>query len=183
VPTLRDVATSGPWLHDGSAATLDAAVAAHRGMSLGATDMTNLVAFLGQVGSEEVTASVNLPSGTTSCAAENATCTLPAGTPATVYFGSGSSWAVKSGVTGSIACNNATFGDPISGTTKACRYAAMTKCASENGTCTVPAGSKATVLYGASGKFHARGGVTGSVACNNATFADPIYGTAKACWR
>ena len=49
--------------------------------------------------------------------------------------------------------------------------------------CAVPAGSKATVLYGAAGKFHARGGVTGSVACNNATFTDPIYGTAKACWR
>ncbi|MFO1272396.1 MAG: AbfB domain-containing protein [Rubrivivax sp.] len=183
VPTLRDVATSGPWLHDGSAATLDAAVAAHRGMSLGSTDMGNLVAYLTQIGGEEVTATVNLPSGTTSCASENGTCTLPAGTPATVYYGSGSSWAVKSGVTGSIACNNTTFGDPISGTGKACRYLAMTKCASENGTCAVPAGSKATVLYGAAGKFHARGGVTGSVACNNATFTDPIYGTAKACWR
>ncbi len=183
VPTLRDVATSGPWLHDGSAATLDAAIAAHRGSGLGTTDMANLVAYLNQVGSEEVTATVNLPGGTTSCASENRTCTLPSGTPATVYYGSGSSWAVKSGVAGSIACSNTTFGDPIAGTSKSCRYLAMTRCASENGTCNVPAGGKATVLYGAAGKFHARGGVTGSVACNNATFADPIVGTAKACWR
>jgi hypothetical protein len=100
-----------------------------------------------------------------------------------VYYGAGSNWAVRSGVTGSIACNNATFGDPIRATRKACRYQPMTRCASENGTCGVPAGTKATVLYGANGRFHARGGVTGSLACNNATFGDPVFGTGKACWR
>jgi YVTN family beta-propeller protein len=183
VPTLRDVATSGPWLHDGSAVTLEAAIAAHRGTNLASAELSNLAAYLREIGSEEVTATVNLPSGTTSCASENRTCTLPSGTPATVYYGAGSNWAVRSGVTGSIACNNATFGDPIRATRKACRYQPMTRCASENGTCGVPAGTKATVLYGANGRFHARGGVTGSLACNNATFGDPVFGTGKACWR
>lgn len=181
VPTLRDVVSTGPWLHDGSATTLDAAVKAHRGMSLGSTDLGNLVAYLQQIGSEEVTATVTLPGTTTSCASENGTCTLPADTPATVYYGTGSTWAVKSGVTGSIACNNASFGDPLPGSGKACRYVAMTKCASENGTCSLPA--KATVLYGANGRFFAKGGLTTSVACNNASFGDPVPGTGKACWR
>ena len=47
----------------------------------------------------------------------------------------------------------------------------------------MPAGSTAVVYYGANGKFNARGGATGNVACNNATFGDPIPGTVKACWR
>jgi hypothetical protein len=126
---------------------------------------------------------VTLPGSTTACASNGGTCTLPAGTPATVYYGTGSNWAVRGGVTGSIACNTASFGDPAPGSTKSCRYVAMTKCASENGSCTVPAGTKATVYYGASGRFFARGGSTGTVACNNASFGDPIVGTGKACWR
>lgn len=183
VPTLRDLAGTGPWLHDGSAATLQAAISAHRGVSLGSTDLANLAAFLAEIGSEETTSTVTLPASTTACASNGDTCTLPAGTPATVYYGTGSNWAVRGGVTGSIACSTASFGDPAPGSTKSCRYVAMTKCASENGSCTVPAGSKATVYFGASGRFFARGGSTGTVACNNATFGDPIVGTAKACWR
>jgi YVTN family beta-propeller protein len=183
VPTLRDVAGTGPWLHDGSATTLPAAIGAHRGVSLGATDLANLAAYLAEIGSEEATATVNLPSGTTSCASQGGTCTLPAGTPARVFYGAGSTWAVRAGVVGSLACNVATFGDPAPGVTKACRYLAATRCASENGSCSVPTGTTATVYYGANGRFFARGGSSGSVACNNATFGDPIAGTAKACWR
>jgi YVTN family beta-propeller protein len=58
VPTLRDVWTTGPYLHDGSAATLADAVSAHNSASLNgavinSTDMSNLVAYLSQIGSEE----------------------------------------------------------------------------------------------------------------------------------
>jgi hypothetical protein len=39
------------------------------------------------------------------------------------------------------------------------------------------------VLYGTSGRYIGRvvpGGP--AVACNNATFSDPLFGSAKACW-
>ncbi len=127
-------------------------------------------------------ATVSLPASTTSCAGEGRTCTLPSGTLATVYYGAGSAWTSRSAVAGSIACTNANFGDPVPGTVKACRYVAMTRCAAENGNCVVPVGTTPTLYYGANGRFHARAAVTGTLACNNAAFGDPIPGTAKACW-
>jgi len=48
-PTLRGLWANAPYLHDGSATTLADAVAAHSGVTLSATDMTNLVAFLRQL--------------------------------------------------------------------------------------------------------------------------------------
>lgn len=53
VPTLRDAWRTGPYLHDGSAPTLEAAVAAHQGVSLGSDDMAALVAYLREIGSDE----------------------------------------------------------------------------------------------------------------------------------
>lgn len=58
VPTLRDVWSTGPYLHDGSAATLADAVTAHNSASLNGgvlngADLGNLVAYLSQIGSEE----------------------------------------------------------------------------------------------------------------------------------
>ncbi len=53
VPTLRDVWATAPYLHDGSAATLGAAVRAHNGVSLTDGDLANLVAYLQQIGAEE----------------------------------------------------------------------------------------------------------------------------------
>jgi hypothetical protein len=61
IPTLRDVWGSGPYLHDGSAATLDEAVLAHDGVNLNATDLTRVVSYLREIGSEEAGAP---PSGT-----------------------------------------------------------------------------------------------------------------------
>ena len=58
-----------------------------------------------------------------SCAAENATCTLPAGATATVYFNALGRAKVVSGLTGAVSCSNATFGDPYMMQTKACSYA------------------------------------------------------------
>ena len=55
-PTLRGVWATAPYLHDGSAPTLGAAVAAHSGVSLSATDLGNLVAYVEQIGGQEITA-------------------------------------------------------------------------------------------------------------------------------
>lgn len=55
----------------------------------------------------------------TLCAQENGTCTFT-GTM-TVRYGANTSWFYRV-ATNSIACNNATFGDPIRGTAKACYY-------------------------------------------------------------
>jgi YVTN family beta-propeller protein len=53
VPTLRDVWATAPYLHDGSAATLEAAVTAHTGLGISAGDASRLAAYLREVGSDE----------------------------------------------------------------------------------------------------------------------------------
>jgi YVTN family beta-propeller protein len=58
VPTLRDVWETGPYLHDGSAATLTEAVTRHSGISVPAGDLPNLVSFLEQIGGDEAEAPV-----------------------------------------------------------------------------------------------------------------------------
>lgn len=109
--------------------------------------------------------------------------------PPYLFQGTGK-YATKSGVTGSVGCNNATFGDPLPGTVKSCSYVATTStakpsdavsCATENALCALPSGAVATVYYGASGEFTSKTGLDGNVACNNATFGDPIFGSAKHC--
>ncbi len=49
-PTLRGAWRSAPYLHDGSAASLADAVAAHDSLTIGAGDMQKLVAYLEQIG-------------------------------------------------------------------------------------------------------------------------------------
>jgi hypothetical protein len=61
------------------------------------------------------------PAGYTFCANENGTCTL-SGTNSVAY-GANGSFFYKT-ITGSTACNNSVFGDPIAGTVKACFYKA-----------------------------------------------------------
>lgn len=53
IPTLRDVWATAPYMHDGSALTLDAAVRAHNGTNLSTAELNNVVAYLQQIGSEE----------------------------------------------------------------------------------------------------------------------------------
>ena len=53
VPTLRDVWATAPYLHDGSAATLEAAVRAHSGVTITDADLTRLVAYLREIGGDE----------------------------------------------------------------------------------------------------------------------------------
>ena len=45
-PSLRELKTSAPYLHDGSAPTLAEAIAAHGAASLSADDSAALIAFL-----------------------------------------------------------------------------------------------------------------------------------------
>ncbi len=52
-PTLRDVWATAPYLHDGSAATVEDAIRAHNNVVLGSADLANVAAFVRQVGSEE----------------------------------------------------------------------------------------------------------------------------------
>ncbi len=53
VPTLRDAWATAPYLHDGSAATLEDAIRAHTNLALGTADLANVSAFVRQIGSEE----------------------------------------------------------------------------------------------------------------------------------
>ncbi|HEV7914217.1 MAG TPA: PA14 domain-containing protein [Albitalea sp.] len=64
VPTLRDVWASAPYLHDGSAATLEAAVRAHNGVSVGDADLAKLVSFLREIGGDEAPAVASASNGT-----------------------------------------------------------------------------------------------------------------------
>ncbi|MCF7784919.1 MAG: putative Ig domain-containing protein [Prosthecobacter sp.] len=56
VPTLRGSWATGPYLHDGSAATLSDAITAHQGVTLSATDLSNLAAFVASIDDAPATA-------------------------------------------------------------------------------------------------------------------------------
>ncbi len=56
VPTLRDVWATAPYLHDGSAATLEAAVRAHNNVTVSDAQLAPLVQYLREIGSEETAA-------------------------------------------------------------------------------------------------------------------------------
>jgi len=51
-PTLRDAWATAPYLHDGSAATLEDAIAAHTQIVLAAADRANVAAYVAQIGDE-----------------------------------------------------------------------------------------------------------------------------------
>lgn len=134
-------------------------------------------------------------SGTyTNCASEDGICTFT-GTRQ-VRYGANGTYVTKT-ATGSIACNNATFGDPTPGFVKSCSYsnlviqppsggpvtvppvaATWTTCAAEDGTCTF-SGTR-QVRYGARDRYVTKTATT-SIPCNNATFGDPINGVVKSC--
>jgi YVTN family beta-propeller protein len=63
VPTLRDVWATAPYLHDGSAATIDAAITAHAGHGLASADVSRLVAYLRELGGDEGAAPAPAASG------------------------------------------------------------------------------------------------------------------------
>jgi len=53
IPTLRDVWGTAPYLHDGSAPSIGAAIQAHSGVSISASDLPKLVAYVEQIGGDE----------------------------------------------------------------------------------------------------------------------------------
>ncbi|MGK0186640.1 MAG: mono/diheme cytochrome c family protein [Verrucomicrobiales bacterium] len=57
-PTLRGLWNGAPYLHDGSAPTLEAAVAAHNGVSLSTSEMQQLTEYLRQIDDLEESAPV-----------------------------------------------------------------------------------------------------------------------------
>jgi YVTN family beta-propeller protein len=63
VPTLRDAWATAPYLHDGSAATLEAAITAHAGHGLAAADVTRVAAYVRELGSDEGAAPAKAASG------------------------------------------------------------------------------------------------------------------------
>ncbi len=58
-PTLRSIWQTAPYLHDGSAPTIAAAIAAHTGVSLSTSDLQALAAYVAQTDGSEATAPVN----------------------------------------------------------------------------------------------------------------------------
>jgi len=124
------------------------------------------------------------PTGYTWCANENDSYTFNQ-TVDTAY-GANGSYNYRTGVSGTITFNNATFGDPAYGVAKAGYYkvvattgpAGYTWCAGENGSYTF--NQSVDVAYGANGAFAYKGGVSGNITFNNATFGDPIPGIVKA---
>ena len=123
----------------------------------------------------------------TTCANEGGTCNF-SGTR-NVRYGANNSYATLS-ATASIACNNIVFGDPMPGVVKTCQYAdtssmvpapapsTWTACANEGGTCNFSGTSD--VRYGANSIYSTRT-ASGSIACTNTVFGDPIPGVVKAC--
>jgi large repetitive protein len=187
VPTLRDAWATAPYLHDGSAPTIDTAIVRHVS-GLSATEVSQLAEFVRQASSSR-----DMPN-LAFCSAQSSICTLPAGVTSTVFYGARGRFTKRTGVTGSIACNDATFGDPYWGIVKSCSYAVdppavadasdavlAVSCAADSGTCTVPAGSTAVVRFGTAGIYAERAGVTGSIACNAGVFGDPAWGIVKSC--
>ena len=67
---------------------------------------------------QQATAANTPPAGYTLCAAERGQCSF-SGT-ANVVYGSGTRWTTPRSFTSSVACNNATFGDPTPFVVKAC---------------------------------------------------------------
>ncbi|WP_433385949.1 alpha-L-rhamnosidase C-terminal domain-containing protein [Micromonospora sp. KLBMP9576] len=122
--------------------------------------------------------------GWTQCAAEFGTCAAANGQP--VAYGANGAFAYRT-ATGDISCTNATFGDPIDRTVKACYWRTTggpggydTACAAETGTCTFS--GQQTVAYGARGRYTYRS-FTGSAACSTAAFGgDPLPGVPKSCY-
>jgi len=118
------------------------------------------------------------------CINERSTCTIH-GT-ADIAFGVNGNFYYAYGVTGSIPCTDAVFGDPDVGVAKACyihqdtgptRYAF---CVSEGRLCTFS--GHANVAFGADGKFNYEYGITGPISCSDPVFGDPDSGVVKGCY-
>lgn len=75
------------------------------------------------LGAPTAAATSGLPSDAVECANENGTCSGFTGTKQ-IWYGANTKWNIQP-KSASVACNNATFGDPIVGTAKKCYYSAF----------------------------------------------------------
>ncbi len=123
------------------------------------------------------------PTGYTSCAEENATCSF-SGTQS-VAFGANGIYSYQN-VTGGTACTTSALADPDYGVLKSCLVGPVSTgpsgsafCAPENDLCSF-SGTR-TVAYGAGSSFIDKP-VTGGTPCDNAVFTDPDSGVVKACY-
>jgi cytochrome c peroxidase len=66
-PSLRNITVTGPWLHDGSADSIDAAIRRHAASSLGGVDMAALLAFLETLTDSEFLAAEHLSKPAGAC--------------------------------------------------------------------------------------------------------------------
>ena len=121
--------------------------------------------------------------GWTKCADQNGTCAAVAGQP--VMYGAYGAFTTAT-ATGDTACTDATFGDPISGESKACYSATggpvgyATNCSAEGGTCAFS--GQQTVAYGARGRFLYKA-FSGGASCTTAAFGtDPLPNVSKSCY-
>jgi hypothetical protein len=122
-------------------------------------------------------ASDNTPTWS-ACAKESEVCSF-AGTKR-VRYGLGTTWTEAIHTT-QVNCSNSAFGgDPLRGQVKSCQTQDIQwqACTTEGQTCNF-AGRK-LVRYGAGDKWVMRE-IENTVACNNATFSDPIVGARKSC--
>jgi hypothetical protein len=109
------------------------------------------------------------------CASENGSYTFTV--PVAAAFGAQGNYHYNPGVSGTVVFDVATFGNPISNAAKAGYYMPYTFCAMEGQSNTFT--SPTWVAFGANGHYSFKTNVTGTVTFNNATFVDPIPGTAK----
>jgi hypothetical protein len=152
----------------------------------GATSCSNAVFGDPIVGTAKACYAETAPSMTNvwaQCAGEGGTCSFSG--VMTVAYGANGSYSYAT-LGGGTACSNAVFGDPSSGTVKACyvvgappTFTTWTACSAENGSCSF-AGTH-EVAYGANGQYF-YGIFTGATACSNAVFGDPASGTVKTCY-
>ena len=76
-PTLRGLWDTAPYLHDGSAATLAAAVQRHSGVAIGQTDLNLLVIYLQQIDRTEPAPTLNGAPIVTNPGGQSSTVGLP----------------------------------------------------------------------------------------------------------
>jgi hypothetical protein len=104
----------------------------------------------------------------------------------TVRFGANGNYYSRN-YTDATTCSKSVFGDPLSGVEKVCEVylnanetlSDWVYCADEGETCSF-SGTR-EVRYGAQGSYD-KATFTGSAACGNNTFGDPIRGLPKACF-
>lgn len=132
--------------------------------------------------------------GWTQCAREGRMCRFGGGY-ALVRYGADGRFYEREVRGSQVMCSNDSFGDPAPGRSKYCEVRSgdggwqgggwqggsqgWQYCASEDGYCNLP--GRATVRFGADGRYYEQSYRGGSVACSVREFGDPARGKRKSC--